>query len=81
MVDAGAGAGLALTGDKSFLLAPDGRAFLPSADTGGSLIAKGDPVGVAFANLWQSGCPSRQDVGVRADAATSGIPHAACLQR
>lgn len=40
-----ASANLALTGDKSFLLSEDGRAFLAYADTGGSLIAQGDPVG------------------------------------
>ncbi|TNF18270.1 MAG: bifunctional lysylphosphatidylglycerol flippase/synthetase MprF [Rhodobacteraceae bacterium] len=38
-------AGIALTGDKAFLLAEDGRAFIAYADTGQSLIAKGDPVG------------------------------------
>jgi phosphatidylglycerol lysyltransferase len=36
---------LALTGDKSFLMAEDGRAFLAYADTGGTLVAQGDPVG------------------------------------
>lgn len=39
------GAQLALTGDKSFLLTEDGSAFLAYADTGGTLIAQGDPVG------------------------------------
>lgn len=38
-------AALSLTGDKRFLIAPDGSAFLAYADTGTSLIAKGDPVG------------------------------------
>jgi len=38
-------ANIALTGDKRFLLAEDGRAFLAYADTGRTLIAKGDPVG------------------------------------
>ena len=36
---------LALIGDKSFLVAEDGSAFLAYADTGGTLIAQGDPVG------------------------------------
>ena len=38
-------AGIALTGDKAFLLADDDSAFLAYADTGHTLIAKGDPVG------------------------------------
>ena len=38
-------AALSLTGDKRFLIAPDETAFLAYADTGTSLIAKGDPVG------------------------------------
>ncbi len=37
--------GLALLGDKAFLVDPQGRAFLAYADTGRSLIANGDPVG------------------------------------
>ncbi len=36
---------MALTGDKRFLIAPDQSAFIAYADTGTSLIAKGDPVG------------------------------------
>ena len=36
---------IALTGDKRFLLADDGKAFLAYADAGHSLISKGDPVG------------------------------------
>lgn len=36
---------VALLGDKSFLLAENGRAFLTYADTGRALVAKGDPVG------------------------------------
>lgn len=36
---------IALSGDKSFLLDPEGRAFLAYADTGRTLVAKGDPVG------------------------------------
>ena len=49
-------ANLALTGDKAFLLDPEGRAFLGFADTGRALIAKGDPVGAEEAGralLWQ----------------------------
>ena len=38
-------ASIALTGDKSFLMSPDETAFISYADTGKSLIAKGDPVG------------------------------------
>lgn len=36
---------LALIGDKSFLVAEDDSAFLAYADTGGTLVAQGDPVG------------------------------------
>ncbi|SEN46509.1 phosphatidylglycerol lysyltransferase [Loktanella fryxellensis] len=38
-------AGLALTGDKRFLIDPAERAYIAYADTGRSLIARGDPVG------------------------------------
>lgn len=38
-------AGIALTGDKAFLISEDESAFIAYADTGRSLIAKGDPVG------------------------------------
>ena len=38
-------ANIALLGDKAFLVSDTGRAFLSYADTGRSLIAKGDPVG------------------------------------
>ncbi len=51
-----ADAQISLTGDKAFLIAEDNSAFLAYADTGHSLIAKGDPVGdkVAGAKLiWQ----------------------------
>jgi phosphatidylglycerol lysyltransferase len=41
---------LALIGDKSFLVAKDGSAFLAYADTGGTLIAQGDPVGAPEAS-------------------------------
>lgn len=36
---------IALSGDKSFLLDPGGRAYLAYADTGRLLVALGDPVG------------------------------------
>jgi phosphatidylglycerol lysyltransferase len=39
------GAASALTGDKYFLFSDDQSAFLAYADTGGTLIAQGDPVG------------------------------------
>lgn len=42
-------ANIALTGDKLFLVSPDETAFIAYADTGKSLIAKGDPVGDAKA--------------------------------
>ncbi|PQA72277.1 lysylphosphatidylglycerol synthetase [Brucella oryzae] len=38
-------AALALLGDKQFLLAPDNSAFIMYAQSGGSLIALGDPIG------------------------------------
>ncbi|MBS1303973.1 bifunctional lysylphosphatidylglycerol flippase/synthetase MprF [Loktanella sp. SALINAS62] len=38
-------AAMALTGDKRFLISPDGDAAIAYADTGRSLIAKGDPIG------------------------------------
>jgi phosphatidylglycerol lysyltransferase len=40
-----ADAQIALSGDKSFLVSPDARAFLAYADTGSSYIVNGDPVG------------------------------------
>jgi phosphatidylglycerol lysyltransferase len=49
-------ASIALTGDKSFLVADDQSAFIAYADTGRSLIAKGDPIGdaiVARKLIWQ----------------------------
>lgn len=49
-------ANIALTGDKRFLISSDAQAFLAYADSGGSLIAKGDPVGNRAAAedlLWQ----------------------------
>ena len=47
---------IALTGDKSFLVSDDERAFIAYADTGRSLIAKGDPIGdakMAKKIVWQ----------------------------
>ena len=38
-------ANMALIGDKSFLISDDGKAFIAYADTGASLITKGEPVG------------------------------------
>jgi phosphatidylglycerol lysyltransferase len=49
-------AGLALMGDKSFLISEDGRAFLAYGDTGNSLISMGEPVGDEDAGrklIWQ----------------------------
>lgn len=51
-----ADAQISLTGDKAFLIAEDNSAFLAYADTGKSLIAKGDPVGDKEAGIkliWQ----------------------------
>ena len=51
-----AASGLALTGDKRFIITPDKRAYLAYADTGKSLICKGDPVGDPAAcvkAIWQ----------------------------
>ena len=42
---ANADAWLALTGDKNFVLSPDRQGFVAFADTGRSLIARGDPIG------------------------------------
>lgn len=38
-------ANMALIGDKSFLISDDNKAFISYADTGASLISKGEPVG------------------------------------
>ncbi len=49
-------AGIALLGDKLFLLDPEEKAFLAYADTGRTLIAKGDPVGCRAAGadlIWR----------------------------
>jgi phosphatidylglycerol lysyltransferase len=51
-----ADAQISLTGDKAFLIADNSSAFLAYADTGKSLIAKGDPVGDKEAGMkliWQ----------------------------
>lgn len=48
--------GLALLGDKAFLISQDERAYIAYADTGRSLITKGDPVGDPKAGnrlIWQ----------------------------
>lgn len=49
-------ASIALMGDKSFLIADNGKAFLAYGDTGRSLISKGEPVGDEDAGrklIWQ----------------------------
>ena len=49
-------AGISLSGDKRFVVSPDNKAFLAYADTGSSLICKGDPVGdkdACVTVLWQ----------------------------
>ncbi|WP_138934317.1 bifunctional lysylphosphatidylglycerol flippase/synthetase MprF [Roseovarius arcticus] len=49
-------AGIALTGDKAFLISEDKCAFVAYADTGRSLIANGDPIGDAKSGkqlIWQ----------------------------
>lgn len=49
-------AGLALTGDKRFIITPDQKAYLAYADTGSALICKGDPIGekpACIAAIWQ----------------------------
>ena len=49
-------AGIALMGDKSFLISDDSKAFLAYGDTGTSLISKGEPVGDEEAGrklIWQ----------------------------
>ncbi|SPU66942.1 phosphatidylglycerol lysyltransferase domain-containing protein [Brucella neotomae] len=50
-------AALAMLGDKQFLLAPDDSAFIMYAQSGGSLIALGEPIGDAEAGkelAWSS---------------------------
>jgi len=49
-------AGIALSGDKRFIVTPDAGAYIAYADTGGTLVAKGDPVGnkeAGIAAIWQ----------------------------
>jgi phosphatidylglycerol lysyltransferase len=49
-------AGISLSGDKRFILSPDARAFIAYADTGRTLVSKGDPVGekeAGIAVIWQ----------------------------
>jgi phosphatidylglycerol lysyltransferase len=49
-------ANIHLTGDKRFLVSPEESAFIGYADTGSSLIAKGDPIGDHDAGvklIWQ----------------------------
>lgn len=49
-------AGIALMGDKSFLLDEDEGAFIAYSDTGGSLVSNGDPIGQEKAGralLWR----------------------------
>ncbi len=49
-------AGISLSGDKRFIIAPDEQAYLAYADTGHTLVSKGDPVGdknAGIAAIWQ----------------------------
>jgi phosphatidylglycerol lysyltransferase len=49
-------AGISLSGDKRFIITPDERAYLAYADTGATLVSKGDPVGdkdAGIAAIWQ----------------------------
>lgn len=49
-------AGISLSGDKRFIITPDERAYLAYADTGSTLVSKGDPVGdkdACIAAIWQ----------------------------
>lgn len=51
-----ADAGIALSGDKRFIISEDQAAYIAYADTGSSLISKGDPVGektASIATIWQ----------------------------
>lgn len=55
-VASNAEAGISLSGDKRFIVTPDERAYLAYADTGHTLVSKGDPVGdkdAATAAIWQ----------------------------
>jgi phosphatidylglycerol lysyltransferase len=49
-------AGISLSGDKRFIVTPDERAYLAYADTGSTLVSRGDPVGdkgACIAAIWQ----------------------------
>jgi phosphatidylglycerol lysyltransferase len=49
-------AGISLSGDKRFILSADARAYIAYADTGSTLVSKGDPVGeeeAGIAVIWQ----------------------------
>lgn len=49
-------AGISLSGDKRFIVSADERAYIAYADTGSSLVSKGDPVGdkdAGIAVIWQ----------------------------
>ncbi|WP_417241361.1 bifunctional lysylphosphatidylglycerol flippase/synthetase MprF [Celeribacter sp.] len=47
----GSEAWIALSGDKRFVISADERAFIAYADTGRTLVAKGDPVGAKDAGI------------------------------
>lgn len=49
-------AGIALSGDKRFIVTADERAYVAYADTGSTLVSKGDPVGekdACIAAIWE----------------------------
>ncbi|ALI56181.1 phosphatidylglycerol lysyltransferase [Celeribacter marinus] len=49
-------ANISLSGDKRFIITPDACAYIAYADTGHTLVAKGDPVGTkeaGIAAIWQ----------------------------
>lgn len=49
-------AGIALSGDKRFIVTPDERAYIAYADTGTTLVSKGDPVGdkdACISAIWE----------------------------
>ena len=51
-----ADAGIALSGDKRFIITDDQTAYIAYADTGSTLVSKGDPVGdktAGIAAIWQ----------------------------
>lgn len=48
-------AGISLSGDKRFLISKDARAYIAYADTGNTLVSKGDPIGdndAGIAAIW-----------------------------